>query len=160
MKFVAIDFETADSGRDSACSVGLVRVEGRRVVERVHRLIRPPRSEFSNTWVHGISWDDVRSEPAFRTVWLELAPVLRGVDCLAAHYAPFDRSVLRACCESARLSPPDLEFLCSCKLARQRWRLRLATLDHVCDHLGIPLDHHHALSDAAACAEIVLRATA
>ena len=28
--FVAIDFETADHGPDSACAVGLVRVEARR----------------------------------------------------------------------------------------------------------------------------------
>jgi DNA polymerase-3 subunit epsilon len=33
--FVAIDFETADRGLDSACSVGLVRVEGGRIVERL-----------------------------------------------------------------------------------------------------------------------------
>ena len=32
--FVAIDFETADNGADSACSVGLVRVEALKVVRR------------------------------------------------------------------------------------------------------------------------------
>jgi len=30
----------------------------------------------------------------------------------------------------------------------------------VCGRLGIPLDHHEALSDASACAEILLRAHA
>ena len=30
-------------------------------------------------------------------------------------------------------------------------------LDSVCDYFGIPLDHHHAGSDARACAEIYLR---
>ena len=44
--FVALDFETADYERDSACSVALVRVEGRRIVRRQHFLIRPPRQTF------------------------------------------------------------------------------------------------------------------
>ena len=41
--FVAIDFETADYGPDSACAVALVRVEGSRIVRRSYFLIRPPR---------------------------------------------------------------------------------------------------------------------
>lgn len=159
MRFVAIDFETADYGRDSACAVGLVRVEERRIVERVHRLIRPPRETFAFTGIHGIRWADVKDEPSFRTVWLEVAPILEGVDFLAAHYAPFDRSVLRQCCEAGGLEPPGLEFRCSCRLAKATWRLRRGSLDHVCGYLGIPLEHHQALSDAQACAEIILRAT-
>jgi DNA polymerase III epsilon subunit-like protein len=38
--FVAIDFETADHGPDSACAVGLVRVDGGRITRRVRQLIR------------------------------------------------------------------------------------------------------------------------
>lgn len=33
MKFTAIDFETANHKRESACSVGLVRVENEKVVD-------------------------------------------------------------------------------------------------------------------------------
>ena len=43
--FVAIDFETADQGRDSACSVGLVRVENGAIVKTAVQLIQPPRFE-------------------------------------------------------------------------------------------------------------------
>ena len=39
--FTAIDFETASCDRDSACAIGLVRVEAGRVVRREYRLIRP-----------------------------------------------------------------------------------------------------------------------
>jgi DNA polymerase III epsilon subunit-like protein len=46
LTFVAIDFETADHGPDSACAVGLVRVSGAEIVERKYYLIRPPRSSF------------------------------------------------------------------------------------------------------------------
>jgi DNA polymerase-3 subunit epsilon len=53
--FAAIDFETADYGRDSACAVAVVRVEGRVVVDRVRYYIRPPRRHFVFSYLHGIS---------------------------------------------------------------------------------------------------------
>ena len=59
MRLVAIDFETADSGADSACAVALVAVEGGRVGPVEHRLIRPPRARFAFTWLHGIAWHQV-----------------------------------------------------------------------------------------------------
>ena len=50
--FVAIDFETADDGRDSACAVALVRVEGATIVRREVALIRPPRQVMKFTGDH------------------------------------------------------------------------------------------------------------
>ena len=41
--FVAIDFETADYGRDSACALALVRVEASVIVQRAFHYIRPPQ---------------------------------------------------------------------------------------------------------------------
>ncbi len=154
--FVAIDFETADRQRDSACAVGLVRVDGARITARQHRLIRPPRREFEFTYIHGIDWKAVRDQPVFGDVWRDVAPLLDGADFLAAHNAPFDRSVLRACCEGAGLAPPAIDFQCTVRLARERWDIRPTTLPDVCRHLRIPLQHHDALSDAEACARIVL----
>ena len=158
MRFVAIDFETADYGRDSACAVGLVRVEDGIITDRVHRLIRPPRSEFVFTYIHGIRWGDVVTEPPFAEVWRDVAPVLDGADFLAAHNAPFDRGVLGACCMAAGVSSPGLAWRCTVQLARSVLGIRPANLRHVCDTLGIPLRHHQALSDAEACARIVLEA--
>lgn len=156
--FVAIDFETADHGRDSACSVGLVRVERGRVVATASRLIRPPRPQFAFTYIHGITWRDVQREPTFGDVWRALLPMLEGATTLVAHNAPFDRSVLGACCRAAGIDVPALPFACTVRIARATWGLRVAKLDVVCEHLGIGLDHHEALSDALACAQIVLAA--
>src|SRR5687768_15419738 len=119
--FAAIDFETADYGRDSACAVGVVRVERGRIVRRELRFIRPPRREFVFTYIHGITWNDVANAAPFEVVWAELREVLHGVDFLAAHNAPFDRSVLQACCLAARLDPPPLPFECTVRHARRRW---------------------------------------
>jgi len=156
--FAAIDFETADPGRDSACALGLVRVEGDRIVARAYRLIRPPRPSFSFTWLHGIAWEHVANEPEFGRVWPPMARFLEDVEFLAAHNASFDASVLRSCCAEAGIEPPHVPFRCTVRIARRALGIRPAKLDHVCERLGIRLRHHNALSDAEACARIVLAA--
>jgi len=158
MRFTAIDFETADYGRDSACAVALVRTEDGRITARDYRLIRPPRQEFVFSYLHGITWEDVRGEPGFGTVWPELQPLLEDVDYLVAHNAPFDRGVLRACCAAAGLAVPEIPFACTVRMARDVWGIFPTRLNNVCDRLGIPLQHHHAESDAEACARIALAA--
>ncbi|MBD2259406.1 3'-5' exonuclease [Pseudanabaena sp. FACHB-2040] len=156
--FVAIDFETADRCRDSACSIGLVRVEEGKVVDKVHYLIRPPRQHIEFTYIHGIAWRDVAGEPSFAELWPTLEPMFEGVDFLAAHNASFDRGVLSACCNAHNLTPPSSAFICTVKLARDTWNIRPTKLPNVCEYLGIPLKHHDALSDAEACARIVISA--
>jgi DNA polymerase-3 subunit epsilon len=157
--FVAIDFETADHGPDSACAVGLVRVEGLKVVRREAVLIRPPRPRILFSYVHGITWPMVAAAPAFAEAWPSLTEVLDGAAFLAAHNAPFDRRVLAACCEAAGLPVPPLPFVCTVQLARRRWGLKPNDLPSVCRRLGIGLIHHDAGSDAEACARIVIAAT-
>ncbi len=156
--FVAIDFETADNLPDSACAVGLVRVEGLKVVRREVVLIRPPRPRIVFSYLHGITWEMVADSPAFAEAWPALAPVLEGARFLAAHNAPFDRRVLAACCEAAGLSAPALPFTCTVQLARRTWGIHPTTLPHVCRRLGIGLIHHDPGSDAEACARIVIAA--
>ena len=158
--FVAIDFETADHGADSACAVGLVRVEGGEVVRREVVLIRPPRPRVLFTHVHGITWEMVADAPPFAEAWPKLAPLLDGVAFLAAHNAPFDRRVLTACCTAAGLAVPAAPFVCTVQLARRTWALKPNDLPSVCRRLGIGLIHHDALSDAEACARIVIAAAA
>jgi DNA polymerase III subunit epsilon len=157
--FVAIDFETADHGPDSACAVGLVRVEGMRVVRRETLLLRPPRRRFLFSFIHGITWEMVETAPVFAEAWPKLLPLLDGAAFLAAHNAPFDRRVLGACCAGAGLAMPELSFLCTVQLARRKWGEKRNDLVSVCRRLGIGLIHHDAGSDAEACARIVIAAT-
>lgn len=154
--FVALDFETADRYRDSACSIGLVRVEQGQMVTKAHYLIRPPRQQFEFTHIHGITWAHVAQQPTFAELWPQIATILAGAEFFAAHNASFDRSVLHACCRTHNIVPPLPDFVCTVKLARQAWNLRPTKLPNVCDYLGIPLNHHDALSDAEACAKIAI----
>ena len=156
--FAAIDFETANYYPDSACAVGIVIVKGKRIVHREEHLIRPPYREFVFTYIHGLTWDDVRDAPTFTELWPRLRSVISEVDYLAAHNASFDRRVLASCCERSRIKPPEQPFLCTVKLARTIWSVRPTRLPDVCRHLNIPLQHHNASSDAEACAQIVIAA--
>jgi DNA polymerase-3 subunit epsilon len=107
------------------------------------------------TGIHGITWRDVSCEPTFEDLWHEFRPLFEGISFIAAHNASFDRSVMNACCTTYGLFPPTPPYLCTVKLARQTWKLNPAKLPNVCSYLGLPLEHHNALSDAEACANIV-----
>lgn len=156
--FVAIDFETADYRRDSACAVALVRVEKNRIVERRYRLIRPPRKKVVFSYLHGIRWEDVAREPTFGEVWPDLLPTIKGTSFLAAHNASFDQSVLETCCQVSGLKTPESKFVCTVNLARKILGIYPTQLPQVCSKLNIQLDHHNAASDAEACAQIVIAA--
>ena len=157
--FVAIDFETADYRRDSACAVGAVLVENGRIAGRHYRLIRPPRKKFFFTRIHGLRWSDVRDSPTFPEIWPDLRDLIKQADFLVAHSASFDQGVLHACCDAAKIARPTREFRCTVKMSRAKWKnLPSTKLPVVCDHLRIPLDHHNALSDAEACAKIAIKA--
>ena len=157
-KFVALDFETADYGRDSACSLSLVTVQGTEIISQDTFLIRPPRKNFIFTYIHGITWDDVKKKPLFSELWYEISPLLEDASFLAAHNATFDKSVLNACCENAGLSKPKQCYLCTVKMARAIWGIFPTKLPDVCGKLDIALNHHDAASDALACAKIVIEA--
>jgi DNA polymerase-3 subunit epsilon len=157
-RFAALDFETADYERDSACALSIVLVNNGEVVDRWNSLIQPPRRAFCFTYIHGISWNDVKNKPKFSDIMPDIRRLLDQVDFVAAHNASFDRSVLRACCDAYRLDHFDLPFVCTVKLARKAWSLKPAALPNVCAHLKIPLKHHDAESDSHACARILLSA--
>ncbi len=158
--FVALDFETADHGPDSACAIGVVRVEGGKVVHKEGILLRPPRQRILFTHVHGITWPMVATASTFAEVWPRLVPMLEGAAFIAAHNSSFDKKVLRACCEVAGHAFPEVPFVCTVQVARKKWGLKPNDLASVCRRLGIGLIHHNALSDAEACARIVIAAGA
>jgi hypothetical protein len=98
--FVVIDFETADFGPDSACAVGIVRLEGLKIVHRESIRIRPPRPRALFTDVHGITWEMVKYSPGFAETWPRLAQLLEGASAGCPQRAVRPESVsglLRGC---------------------------------------------------------------
>lgn len=157
-RFLAIDFETANYAPDSACAVGLVRVESNQIVAESGFLIRPPSRSFAFTHIHGLEWHHVANAATFGERWSEISPLFEGITHLVAHNAGFDRKVLHSCCHTYGIVPPVQPFVCSMVTARKVWGIRPTRLSNVCAHLSIALNHHEALSDARACAKILIHA--
>ena len=160
LDFTAIDFETANEQRASACAVGVVRFRNGVLVESFETLLRPRelRMDWRNQQVHGIAAERLRDAPTLADVWPQLLPYLHQQP-VVAHNSAFDVSVLEYTCRDFGVPVPAFHALCSVKLAKVCWpRLERHKLDHVAAHFGIPLHHHDALSDARACAEITVRA--
>lgn len=155
--FIAIDFETSGCKRFYACSVGMVRIEDGRLAKSFQTLIRPPSSQVLFTEVHGLTWSMLRSAPTFPEVWPSMLKFIEGADGFVAHNAPFDRSVLSACCEAFGCKAPELPFFCTLKGARAGLKLPAYTLDVLCRYYHVPLNHHEALSDAKGCAAVFVR---
>lgn len=160
MKFIALDFETANSKPESVCEIGLAYVEGGKIVKSYSQLIRPGINEFNyfNTKVHGIDAMQVADQPEFDSVWKDLKDDFENC-YLVAHNVAFDVGVLMAVLRQYDLPYPNLKYTCSCQIARKSFEnLGSYGLANVSDHLGITLNHHHAESDAIASAQIVLKA--
>ncbi|MGJ8656217.1 MAG: 3'-5' exonuclease [Akkermansiaceae bacterium] len=161
MNFVAIDFETANGARNSACAVGIVTVKDGIITDTYYTLIKPPRNAYH--WgcirVHGIKPADTISALTFAELYPEFQRRLQG-QTVVAHNAPFDRGVLRACMDTAALDYNSLEihdkWQCTVQIYRKKG-FKPCNLNACCEVLGIELQHHQALSDAKACAELYLR---
>ena len=155
-RFTAIDFETANNDRRSACSIGIVTVEDMKITGAVEYLIKPPNSYFKYTYMHGITWNDVKAAPDFSELWPEIKKYFQDIDYVAAYNASFDMGVLKACCKKYRISMPEITYKCALKLARSRLKLKGYSLAEACKFYNIELNHHNALSDSLGCAELMI----
>ncbi|MEX2188607.1 MAG: exonuclease domain-containing protein [Pirellulales bacterium] len=160
MDFVALDFETANEKRSSACALGVAIVERGRVVESFSRLIKPREGGFNpwNVRIHGITAEQVQDAPAFDRVWTEVHRTI-GERIIVAHNAAFDVSVLRHSLFATGTAFPEIKYLCSLKVASRQWpMLPSHSLGFLARLRGIPLDHHDPESDAKAAALLLLEA--
>lgn len=155
--FTAIDFETSGRSGGLACALGLATFENGQLIDEYYSLIRPSSSRVMFTHIHGLRWRDLKDAPDFAEVWSEAAEFIKGAQYLAAHNAPFDRGVLRSCCEYYNIEPPEQDFLCTWKGAKKALLIESFNLQAVCDYFGFELNHHQALSDAKNCGRILCK---
>jgi len=160
MTFTAIDFETANNARTSACQIGVVVVRNGEITEEFSSFIKPVPgyflSRFTND-IHGISKETVADAPAFPKLWSKISGFFEKAPVIVAHNAPFDMGVLKACLDYHNITASLPEYFCTLKESRKRLpKLINYQLSTICNYLDIPLDHHEALSDARAAAKIAL----
>ncbi|MFH1378501.1 MAG: exonuclease domain-containing protein [Planctomycetota bacterium] len=159
MQFTSIDFETANSSRGSACSIGLSFVCDGVIVDSRHYYIRPDPLYFDpfNTSIHGISESDVINAPTFEERWSELKKFF--VSPVIAHNASFDMSVLRHALDDSGLSYPTIDYFCTRVISKQVWKqFPSFALDYIAREIGISFKHHNAEEDARACSLVAIHA--
>lgn len=149
--FTAIDFETAQGYRWSICQVGLVRVDKGIITDEINLLIQPPNNYYWERFIdiHGITPDMTKEALTFDKVWHRLESYIKGQAVVAHNGLSFDFPVLEKTLEYYGMENPEYEKHCTYRIFRDN----LASL---CNQYKINLNHHDALSDARACAELFL----
>ena len=161
LNFAAIDFETANKFKNSACSLAIVTVEDGQIVKKAYSLIKPPFMSFDPECIeiHGIQMEDVLNEPTFDTLWDRIYENHLKGKIVIAHNAKFDIGVLRATLDHYKIPWPELAYACTVKLSRKVWpdlvNHRLNTMG---SYLGVEFKHHYALDDAETCTKIAIEA--
>lgn len=148
--FTAIDFETAQGYRHSICSVGLVKVENGVITKTLDLLVQPPDNYYwyNFTEIHGISADMTEDAPTFDKVWHQIEPFITNQNVVAHNGFSFDFQCLNKTLEYYGLSTVAFTPHCTCNLYGRQG------LKDLCKQYNIELNHHDALSDAKACAEL------
>jgi len=157
MRYVAFDVETPNSRNDRMSSIGIAVVENGEIVDTFYSLVNPEcEFHYYNVALTGITPEMVRDKPSFPELWEKIEPIMSS-GMLVAHNAPFDMSVLAKCLRYYGIVwHPAAEYCCTCQMARRLMKgLPNHRLNTICYELDIALDHHDALSDARACAEIL-----
>lgn len=155
--YAVFDVETPNSRNDRMSAIGVVLVEDGVQTAHLYTLVNPETGfDPFNIQLTGITPRMVRGKPTFPVLWELLRPMLeKGILC--AHNAPFDLGVLGRCLQDYGIEwVPWRYYVCTCQIGR-----RLLPdapnhrLDTLAQRLGLPLDHHNALSDARACAGLL-----
>ena len=149
---VVVDVETTGFGRhDRLVEVAAVVLDPVtwETVDEYDTLINPER-DVGPTGVHGITASMVEAAPVFAEVAVDLGRQLNG-NLLIGHNVAFDARMLEY--EFQRDGIPFDRGACICTLRETHQKLEVACRDH-----GIGLsDHHRALADARATAELARR---
>ena len=158
--FVAIDFETANNYRNSACAVGIVTVTDNIITDEFYTLIQPPLNQYNyhNIQVHGIRPEDTLSSPTFEDVYFEIKQRLQN-QLIVDHNESFDRSVLKKTMEFYGLNYNQLniseKWECTYKIFKTKGIVP-TKLSDCARKFNLQLNHHEALSDARVCAQLYL----
>jgi DNA polymerase III subunit epsilon len=156
MDFVAIDFETANEERGSACEISLVRFSNGEVTEKLTSFIYQDRFSGINISIHRITERDVAKAPEFEDFW-PTAREFIGSSPLVAHNAGFDMGVLYRSLKGGPVGT-EIPYFCTMVLGR-RAGLETAyfSLGSVAASLGVSHPgEHRAESDAITAGNVAV----
>lgn len=161
MNYTVFDVETANSQRDSICSIGIIRYEDNQIVYEKEILINP-ETEFNyfNIKIHGIRSADVALSPIFPEVWKEIKCYFENTILVAHNAKSMDLCALYRTLERYQLPLENNQYICTMELAKKIFKnddsVQSYRLDALSQKFNVKLLHHHnALDDTKACFEIL-----
>lgn len=150
--FAALDFEHLTSNQHTACSVGLVIVKNNVIVQEYYSLINPPEDDGYESGKSGITRDMCRDAPLFPEVWKTASEMIGNLP-IVAHNCPTERTVIDKACAHFGVDDNSgrYEFI-------DTYKITGSNLNDSCREYSISLgEHHNALCDARACAELYMK---
>jgi DNA polymerase-3 subunit epsilon len=155
-EFVAIDFETGNPKRVSACALGYAIVQNGAIIECDGFLMKPVGGHAPfQTKIHGLCAEHTADKPEFGDIYSSVSHLFEFP--LVGH-SMFDQQVLNALSKHFNL-PIHFNYTDSVSIAKQKLpSLKNHKLKTVAKHFELPkFKHHDATDDARACANIFLR---
>ena len=155
-EFIAIDFETANPKRVSACSLGFAKVINNEIVETNGFLIKPVggHAPFQSK-IHGIKKEHTFDKPEFGELFPDIEDLFSFP--IVAH-SLFDKQVLNALSDHFNLGI-SFDYIDSSSIAKEQLSdVKNCKLKTLVKYFGLPaFKHHDATEDAIACAKVYLK---
>lgn len=154
--FIAIDFETANNNRISACAIGLAFVKNDTFVHKDKFFIAPPEGEGilqSHYQIHGISEEDLEFALDFKDLWeMEFSKYFNS-SLIVFHNASMDLSILKNLFLHYNIQDFNFKYLDTMRLAEKSGKPRKLT--DLAEEFDITIKNHHdPQDDAVVCAHI------
>ena len=154
-EFIAIDFETGNPKRVSACEVGYALVSDGRIIKTNGYLIKPVggHAPFQSK-IHGIKDEHTFNKPEFGDIFSDIKDLF---NYLLVGHSLFDKQVLNAISDHFDLRL-RFAYTDSSAVAKEKLpNLKNHKLKTLAKHCELPkFKHHDATEDAVACANILL----
>ena len=154
--YIAIDFETANNSRLSACAIGLNFVKDSKVVHSSKHFIQPPSNEKflkTHTDIHGITKGDVEYAMSFKELWdFEFSKYFTD-NLIVFHNASMELSILKNLFEYYEISPYKISYIDTMLFADKLGYSKKLT--DLAKTFNIEIKQHHdPESDAETCSFI------
>lgn len=154
--FIAIDFETANRNRVSACALGLVFVKNDKIAFQTSFHIKPPigeKFESRNIGIHGISAEDVDYAMTFDELWKSELSNYFNDNLVIFHNASMDLSVLKNLFEHYSITNYNIEYIDTMRIAEKSGNPK--KLKELAKLFDVEFENNHdPEKDAKACAMI------
>lgn len=158
-RLTVFDIEVLNEDPSSVCSIGIVVLEDKKIVQEYYSLIRPKNLSFDKYRyrVHKIKPESLMKERPFKEVYKEIQPFFEH-QIVISHDIQNDMAHLREAMKKNHISYPECKMSCTYVLAHMLLDMEKYNVGDLCDYYDIHLmNAHHALCDAKACAAILVR---